>query len=1182
MKRTLLSLALGVLLLGGTAAAAPVSTHPRLWLTQADLPRLRSWAAPSNPMYAQGLLPALQAAIGTYNNVFFPGGQPNPNWMTQAVDNGGTTTSAYPAEAYAEFFAFMSLVDNDPNARILHAQRARNLLMVVINEAAKGHAAGLPYRDPAFANYDRSRWWGEGFGLTVDWIYNAVDAGGNPILTATDKATIRQVFLLWADDNIHGYMAPPQLGANNPSLLNGGARNAANNYFSGHMRNLTLMALALDAVDDPLLDPSKPANQMGNTLRSYLDNVFGVWMYQQYGLYEKPDVVQQAYNLPASYLPKLGNASGGLSAEGLLYGESLGFVREALLALRTAGYEDATLAGPQIGLVNSAYWDRYVQSFLNSIPPATTVLYPWMGPVYQPGGYGDMLRLYIEPGMSEVFAALNVYDQYTGNTQRAQQSLWIVANAVQGGVGGLFNRASNIWGNANATMGILHFLAFDPASAQNAAQIADPRPALPTEFYDPALGRQLARTDWSTNATFYGYKCSWLTINHQNADCNQFELFRRGEWLTKEHSNYDNSGIGFISDYHNTLSLENDKPADLLWFEANTYSRGSQWNNGRNAGDPTVLASSGSGYAYAQGDAATLYNHPYQWGQGAMDIAQASRSVVWLKPDFIIAYDRATSKTAGRFKRFNLQLVGNPSVLGHLAVDTLPSGQQLFIQNLLPANSSLTALPDEAMNPVADGEPTKYRLVVEDASKPSDVRFLHVLQGADANQAMQSAAHVQSSDGRYEGAVVNNTAVLFQSVLGPAAASVSYVVPQTVDAHVVTGLAPNGTYDLQTQPDPNGQLVTVSAGGSYTADKAGVLSVNTNNLLTGLTPASLSLASAGGAGSVNVSALAGASWSAASNAPAWLSLSGNTAGLGDGNVGFIATANTSTSSRTGTISIGGLTFTVTQKGMVCQPSLSSSSVSAPATGMSGNVSVSVAPGCAWAAASNVPWISVSSASGNGNGSVVYTVQANSGSARSGSVTIAGQAFTVNQAGASSGGACSVSLSIVRKLMIAGASTKAVAVTAPTGCGWTATSSDPSWLSATPASGSGNATVSFTAAANTATTTRSATLAIGGQSVAVTQAGNTGNGCIYAFGTDAQASFPDNTTALHGGGTGSVPVTAPGSCAWTAASNVPWITVTAGASASGNNTVQYSVAANPGGSRTGTLSIAGMAYTVTQN
>jgi len=68
-----------------------------------------------------------------------------------------------------------------------------------------------------------------------------------------------------------------------------------------------------------------------------------------------------------------------------------------------------------------------------------------------------------------------------------------------------------------------------------------------------------------------------------------------------------------------------------------------------------------------------------------------------------------------------------------------------------------------------------------------------------------------------------------------------------------------------------------------------------------------------------------------------------------------------------------------------------------------------------------------------------------------------------------------------------------------------------------------------------------------------------------------------------GGTGSVAVNASAaSCAWTAASNVPWVTVTAGASGSGNGTVNFTVADNPGGDRTGTLTIAGQTFTVTQH
>jgi Viral BACON domain len=83
----------------------------------------------------------------------------------------------------------------------------------------------------------------------------------------------------------------------------------------------------------------------------------------------------------------------------------------------------------------------------------------------------------------------------------------------------------------------------------------------------------------------------------------------------------------------------------------------------------------------------------------------------------------------------------------------------------------------------------------------------------------------------------------------------------------------------------------------------------------------------------------------------------------------------------------------------CSFSLSPSSQSFDSAGGTGTVSVQASSNCSWTATSNVTWISVTSgASGTGNGTVVFQVQANiTGQARTGSLTIAGQTFTVDQA-----------------------------------------------------------------------------------------------------------------------------------------------------------------------------------------
>jgi len=67
--------------------------------------------------------------------------------------------------------------------------------------------------------------------------------------------------------------------------------------------------------------------------------------------------------------------------------------------------------------------------------------------------------------------------------------------------------------------------------------------------------------------------------------------------------------------------------------------------------------------------------------------------------------------------------------------------------------------------------------------------------------------------------------------------------------------------------------------------------------------------------------------------------------------------------------------------------------------LAGNASVSVdtnLSSCNWTASENLSWVSISPGSGSGEGSVTVNVSANTGSTRSGSVTIAGRPFSITQ------------------------------------------------------------------------------------------------------------------------------------------------------------------------------------------
>ncbi|HEY0430095.1 MAG TPA: Calx-beta domain-containing protein [Pyrinomonadaceae bacterium] len=94
-----------------------------------------------------------------------------------------------------------------------------------------------------------------------------------------------------------------------------------------------------------------------------------------------------------------------------------------------------------------------------------------------------------------------------------------------------------------------------------------------------------------------------------------------------------------------------------------------------------------------------------------------------------------------------------------------------------------------------------------------------------------------------------------------------------------------------------------------------------------------------------------------------------------------------------------LTVTITDND-TCSYLINPTSQSVPASGASGSVNVTAQGGCAWTASSNAAWISVTGgASGSGGGAVSFSVAVNSGAARTGTITAAGQTFTVTQAGA---------------------------------------------------------------------------------------------------------------------------------------------------------------------------------------
>jgi hypothetical protein len=337
-----------------------------------------------------------------------------------------------------------------------------------------------------------------------------------------------------------------------------------------------------------------------------------------------------------------------------------------------------------------------------------------------------------------------------------------------------------------------------------------------------------------------------------------------------------------------------------------------------------------------------------------------------------------------------------------------------------------------------------------------------------------------------------------------------------------------------------------------------------------MSPLAGSFGPAGGELTVSVAAPPGCAWTTTSNA-GWITVLNGQSGTGNGTVRFRVAANTG-AARTATLLIAGQTFVLSQQAASapCTYSIDPTSGSVGSGGGELTIQVSTQPGCGWSASSNVGWVGIiEGATGSSSGAVRLAVTANTGTARTGTVTMAGQTFTLSQDAASP--SCTYSIDPASGSVGAEGGEVTVQVSTQPGCGWSA-SSNVGWVSiieGVTGSGSGAARLAVTANTGTA---RTGTVTIAGQTFTLSQAAAELS-CSYSIN-------PTGRSTGRNGGENTVNVRAPAGCAWTATSNAAWITILQGAG-TGDGTVVYRADQNPGDSRTGTITIAGQVFILTQ-
>jgi Viral BACON domain/Putative binding domain, N-terminal len=120
-------------------------------------------------------------------------------------------------------------------------------------------------------------------------------------------------------------------------------------------------------------------------------------------------------------------------------------------------------------------------------------------------------------------------------------------------------------------------------------------------------------------------------------------------------------------------------------------------------------------------------------------------------------------------------------------------------------------------------------------------------------------------------------------------------------------------------------------------------------------------------------------------------------GQGEASVSVVVAENPAAIARSAALVVNGSRVAVSQQAAACRFELPNASTRVPAEGGPFSVSVSTIPGCKWSASSEVSWVRVGSSELTGSGNASFVADANTTGERSGTLTLAGLSFLVQQA-----------------------------------------------------------------------------------------------------------------------------------------------------------------------------------------
>ncbi len=761
--------------LQGTSGSISASTgltltveqaHPRLILDASTLATLRARAAANTPQW-QALKAACDSLIG--GTVNYPTQNAYPN-----LPNLG---SGYQGESYLpallnEAMCYQVLVSSNPTAAAPYGAKAVDILMKMSTPytTGSGNLGENPLVDDGYA----IRFYGVGFGLGYDWLYN--------LLTPTQRQQVYTTANAW----LTAFEDPN--GAANFEYAQ-----PQSNYYAGYFHAKAVIALATQG------DNSQASAEWND------------WLNNQF--YARVQPYYQKHLLGGGWPEGFANyAPLGILNMSLPIREVMTATGTNLIAGSSAPYTyplDIANYVMQFTWPSLNYFDDRDTNHANSNtqPPGT----PAVAMFQQIAGELAYWKSPLAPVFNQYLQAVTAATSNFSPADPWLAFLEVDPNAptapintlslsyLAPGMGAVAARSD--W-TTGAT-----WMSFRAGPYVN-------NPAQGEEYFDqgsPALVR--GGTPLLVNAG------GWL-VHNPNGTADENEVYN------------DNYGS-----FNGTVYQGNRQLYNIFYvrnMSGNTvvspYGQGAYTTESNNVRTQVTGFEDSGSYVYVL---ATHLEDMYRSFSGSPAVSSWTREIVYLRPSRFVVYDRTTEGSSSYDQymawAFPASPVAGTAPTGENLLGVTYNNQFAgAMTTVLPANATL------ATTPLYPGDnPVKvYQVQVRPPNSNVNQQWLTVFDLSPSESLVAVDTPVTVTQGAVTGVQLaasdGNSVVIFSTGTPgtPVSGTISYSVPAAAAQHVITELQPSTGYTVSVSTSGGTQAVTVSPGGSYTTSAQGVLYFN--------------------------------------------------------------------------------------------------------------------------------------------------------------------------------------------------------------------------------------------------------------------------------------------------------------------------------------------------------------------